>query len=279
MCFSRSFSLIASAVWLSLWLLHATAAAQTTAPESALVDDAAMADDPAKKKMLGLQIEAGASYERLNRRLPAWQTSYLLIIKQFAERKAVYTNLKRTRRFGIEDQELTFGAYHPLDSRTTLHVEAVVSPSHHILARWSTLVEVNRSLAKGSIGSIGWREVHFVSSRVAIFTPGFEQYIGHNLFSYKLFLAKPQNSSWLATHLIQATHLYGGSNLNVSVAIGHELETVGPKLLLQAKVIDLSFSGLQKISANWAVNYRVGWHKQGDFYTRGGLSFGMRRYF
>jgi YaiO family outer membrane protein len=250
--------------------------AQEAAPDvSNATATAAVSTDETSES---LSVEAGFSHESLTDGFDSWRSQYLLLIKKWEQRKAAYGSLTRVERFGRRDSELLGGVYLPLGTNTTLNLEASASSSHRVLARWSAYGQVAQRIGKNRYLNAGFRHSEYNSSDVSTPHLGLEQYFGRYRASYTLFLPELEGRRTRA-HLLQGNYYYDKSNVGLSFSFGEETDIVAPGTLATFRVRGAAISGLHFFKSDWALNYRLGITRQGDLYSRRGLSLGLRHEF
>lgn len=222
--------------------------------------------------------EVGFSAESLSNGFAPWRSQYLLLIKKWEQRKVAYGQLSRVERYGRRDGEALGGFYLPLGRRTTFNLEGSVSSSHRVLPRWSAFGEVSRQIGKGRFVNAGFRHSEYQSTGVSTPQIGIEQYFGPYRAAYTLRLPKFEGERTTA-HVLQGNYYYGKSNIGLSFSLGREVDLIAPGTVDVYGVRGAALSGLHYFNPDWALNYRLGTTRQGDFYTRRGLSLGVRHDF
>jgi YaiO family outer membrane protein len=224
-----------------------------------------------------LSVEAGFSHENLTNGFDSWRSQYVLLIKKWELRKAAYGSITRAERFGLRDTEFVGGVYWPLGKDTTAHFEGSTS-SHRFLAKWSAFGEVSQRIGKNRFLNAGFRRSEYNNSDVSTPQIGIEQYFKRYRAAYTLFLPELAGERTSA-HLLQGNYYYGKSNIGLSLSFGEETDVVAPGTLASYRVRGAAVSGLHYFKDDWALNYRLGTTRQGDLYTRRGITLGVRHEF
>ena len=224
------------------------------------------------------EIQLSFSYEDLTNGYAPWRSVALDFSKKLAERKVVYGTFRETSRFSLGDQEVLAGLYYPLGRHWTALFEATASPSHQVLPKFSVLGQLEHSFGKGWNAQAGIRHTVYDAARtnLGIFT--LERYFENYRAGYTLYISQLEGAGLSAGHRVQGDRYYGqGSRVGLGFAFGRELENVGPpRGILRTETKNVFLVGEHWFAAHWAIAYEVGWHKQGDLYTKRGASVGLR---
>jgi YaiO family outer membrane protein len=227
-----------------------------------------------------LEVEVGYSYDYLTNGFAPWRSAHLFVGKRFASRQSLYGAYRETLRVRQRDREAMIGFYQPLGHRWAMLVEANASPTHRILAKWSTLAQLERKFGKGWVGSAGYRRTIFNTAQVNTGTFGAERYFSRYRVAYTLYVSELQGAGTSASHRGQVNYYYGeqSSTLGVSFAAGKELENLGTRIL-RTGVRGLAVQGRHWVNSRWGVSYDATFNVQGDIYKRRGGSVGIRHRF
>lgn len=254
--------------------LSPAVAAPTLAPTAAAaaVLPAVMADR--------YEWEAGVSDEALSRGLPGWRSRYLIGEWRGAERKTLYAGLRETQRYALKDREAHFGGILPLSAETQLQAEAGFSDSHRVLAARYGLIQLHHQPAQGWSLSAGWRRAVYDVGLSSVIQFSVDRYIGAERFGYTLYQGGPDGSGLSPSHRWQWTHYYGErSSIGMTLIRGRETEHAGNAGFLTSQVRGISLSGRHDLVPGWWLIWDAGRVRQGDFYTRSGVSLGLRHAF
>ncbi len=262
---------------LPIFLFAAIAEGQST-PSATPVNDKIQTkkNDADKNNTEPVEVEAGVSFEHLSNGFESWSEVYLSASKKFKSRRAVYGIYRRTERFGQGDHEMTVGYYEPIGKRWTFFAEGSASPTHRILPKFSTLLQIEHSLKRGWGAQAGWRHTEFNTARIntGIFTV--ERYFSNYRAAYTLYATNLAGAGNSAAHRVQLTRYYNNekSSLNLSFSAGHEVENIAARVL-QTDVQSVAFGGRHWINQHWGLNYNYSLTRQGSIYTRQGINFGV----
>ncbi|MBA2620481.1 MAG: YaiO family outer membrane beta-barrel protein [Acidobacteria bacterium] len=263
---------------LTIFLFVPIAEAQTTAraADDKIQIEKRDADKNNSEKPKNVEVEIGASVEHLSNGFAAWREAYLSVSKRFKSRQAIYGVYRETSRVRLNDCEMTAGFYQPVGKRSTFFVEASASPTHRVLPKFSTLLQIEHSLKKGWGAQAGWRHTEYNTARTntGIFTA--EKYFSNYRAAYTVYLTNLAGIGTSAAHRVQLTRYYNEkSSVNFSFAAGREVENLGARVL-RTDVQSFGVGGRHWINARWGLNYNYGFVRQGSIYTRQGFNFGIR---
>lgn len=232
--------------------------------------------DNGKNNSETVEVEADISFEHLSKGFAPWSEIYLSASKKFKSRRAIYGIYRGTRRFRQSDDEMTVGFYQPIGKTWTLFAEGNASPTHRVLPKFSTLLQIEHSLKKGWGAQAGWRHTEFNTARTntGIFTV--ERYFSNYRSAYTLYLTNLAGAGVFAAHRVQLTRYYNEkSSMNLSFAAGREVENLGARIL-QTDVQSFSVGGRHWINSHWGLSYNYSFTRQGSIYTRQGFNYGIR---
>jgi YaiO family outer membrane protein len=260
--------------------LHATAQTQPGEPRPEGTPDPQERTakiEPTKKIDPETVAELGASYEFVNKDKSDWQTYYWSINHKFSTGQVLYGTASAVKRFETTDPNLMVGFVQPFtESKHWIATfEAGFSPNHQILPTSSFLGQVERVFSKGWVGRAGLRHSRYPADIVNMGIFGAEKYFKAYRAAYTLYVAHLNGKGTALSHVIQGNYYYGERNsVGAGFAFGQEIESV-PGGLLKTDVLDFSFTGRHWMTSKWGLSYVAVWHRQGEFYTRGGAQIGL----
>lgn len=227
------------------------------------------------------EIEAGYGHESLTNNFADWKESYLLAAHDFGGRRALYGGVRETRRFGLDDTEAHAGLYYPLGATWNSVVEARVSPTHDVLAKYSMYGQLQKMLPGGWGIGLGLRRNEYNQTASNVASLETERYWGNFRGAYTLYSGRPEGASSAASHRLQLGYYYADrSSVSLSYSTGREVEYVGPaRGVITTDVQNWTLSGRHWLTPTWALTYDVTAHEQGSLYRRQGLRLGIRHSF
>jgi len=227
------------------------------------------------------QIEMGASLDALDKGYANWRSHYIEAEKKLGDRHAVYGSLRETERFKTRDTEVLAGIYYPLASRWTLLAEGNASPTHHILAKWSALGQVQYALDDGWGVHLGLRHTDYNNALSNILLVTGERYWSNYRAAYIHSISTLAGAGSASNGRIQLTGYYDEQSwIGVNLSNGSEIENLGSTLgILNTRVQSIGLNGRHWFGRGWAVSYEVAANRQGSLYTRNAFRLGLRRQF
>ncbi|HUE82139.1 MAG TPA: YaiO family outer membrane beta-barrel protein [Pyrinomonadaceae bacterium] len=228
----------------------------------------------------GVEVEIGSSYDFLNNGFDDWREYYLSISKRFTDGKGIYGSFRQARLFALNDQELLIGFQSPLSPRWSGLVEASMSPSHRVLAKWSLYGQLKRTIGENwgvqfGLGHTEYSDARFNTGALTV-ERNWERYRA----AYTLSANQLPGAGTGASHLAQVNHYYGdGSSVVLSAAFGQEVDNLGPVGTIRTDVRGFSVGGRHWFLTRWAITYQAGLYRQGDFFTRQSIRLGLRHRF
>ncbi|MEZ5308479.1 MAG: YaiO family outer membrane beta-barrel protein [Pyrinomonadaceae bacterium] len=252
--------------------------------ESQTVQDEEPATDQIRRKRTSetnvnrTEVAFGYSFEHLTNGYGDWKTASLDIMHKFTQRKVLYGSYIETERFGRRDRQAQIGFYQPLSEKWTLLVEGNASPTHKVLARFSAMAQIERSVGRGLILQGGYRRTEMNDASINVFKFGAEKYWGLNRAAYSFQVNNLQLSGTSVSQRLQYNRYYGrfGSSAGIGLAFGREIENIGASRLLQSDVVNITANGKHWFSNSIGADWRYTFHRQGELYDRSGLSVGIR---
>jgi len=219
------------------------------------------------------------SVESLSRNLGTWRTASLYVQRKFDNKQIVWANFRASERRQIRDQELILGVYKPLAKKWAFTAEAMYSPTHKFVGKFSAMGEVEKVFKKGFVGHGGMRFTQYDRVKATIGYGLVEKYWGSNRLAYTLYVTKLSSAGTAPTQRLQYNRYYGErvNTFGAAVAWGREHENLGPGIgILRSDTWSLSLSARHWMTNKFGLNVDASLHRQGNLYYRRGLSFGLR---
>lgn len=224
------------------------------------------------------EAELGASHYALTNGYGSWDSTYLDAAHRFGERQSVYGELRETRRFNLNDREVSGGYYHPLGDTWTALVEASMSPEHRVLPQDSLFGQLQKSFDGGWDVQGGLRRTQYTLAATDMMVLTGERYWGNYRAAYTLYLARLQGSGTAPSHMAQLSYYYAErSYATLALSRGRQAESLGIGLgVLLLDVTSASLSGRYWLNSAWGLSYEVLSERQGNLYSRKGARLGIR---
>lgn len=255
----------------------------------AVPQDAAQQPTPAKtaqpasssdKTEKGIEIETGFTTERLSNGYAPWSEAFLTVSKRFAPHQTLALTWQETNRFSQRDHAAQIGFHQPLNGRWAALVELKVSPTHRILPKWSSQVQLERRFEQGWGLQTAWRHSVYNDVRTNLLISSVERYFSRWRTAYTLYAGARPGAGLSASHLLQGNYYYNErSSIGLGVALGRELENIAARGIIVTQIRGASLNGRHWFNSHWGLNYQLTLHQQGDLYTRKGAGFGLRYQF
>lgn len=227
-----------------------------------------------------VQAELGISRETLDKGYAGWGSHYVEVENKLSARQVVYGTLRETSRFGLTDSELAAGYSRPAGDKWTAVLEGNASASHLVLPKYSVLYQLQYMLDDNWGAHAGLRHTEYDTAVANLGILTLELYQGNYRAAYTLYSGHLAAARSTTSQRVQLSRYYADKSwLGLAVSAGNELENLGNGLVQQSEVQSLLVNGRHWFSLNWALSYEAMVHRQGDYYTRNGIRFGLRRQF
>lgn len=253
--------------------------AQDEPPAPAPTPAAENAPEKESEKEPKYEVQLQYSQEKLSRDLGTWQTASLYFERRFAKRQIVWGTYRVSRRNAARDQEFIAGMYKSFGGKWAATTEAMISPTHRYVGKFSVMGEVEKGFKNGFVLHLGGR---YTAYNLIKGTTGYglvEKYWGSNRVAYTLYINKLTTAGTAPTHRIQYNRYFGENSNTVGTAVsfGREHENLFPDLgILRSKTWSVSVSGRFWLTKKTGLNVDGFLHRQGTSYYRRGLNFGIR---
>lgn len=227
-----------------------------------------------------IEAELSTTQERLTKNLPSWVSNAIFLSWRDTERRSWYGGWRDVSRYQLNDTEAHIGTVQPLGDDFLLQGEAGGSGSHRFLARSYAQLILHKNFGTDWLASAGWKESHFDAGRSVLGTFALERTLQNYRVGYTLYEGRPDGAGFSPSHRIHVSHDYGDRNaITVAMIDGRETESSGNGRFISSPVNGMSVSGKHWFTPDWALSWEMFQQKQGDLYTRKGLTLGIRRAF
>lgn len=222
-------------------------------------------------------VEIGATQDHLSNGYSAWRSQYADVAWKIDTNNTIYGSARATERFALHDDEFLAGAYHALDPRWTLLLEANASATHQVLPRHSELAQIESQLPAGFGAQIGVRHTQYNDAWSTQAIATLERYWAGQAAGYTVYAGRVQGGGTPVSQRAQWRYYFTDvSNVGVSYATGVEIETLPNDGVLTSHVRTLSVTGAYALTSNWSLNFEGLRHQQGSSYVRHGVRLGLR---
>lgn len=230
--------------------------------------------DPATPAGATTHIELSTDSSRLSNGTPDWRETSLRLTSKLSQQSVRSIEVTQTRRFGLDDQEISGLMSFPLSDKLTASVGASISPTHRVLARQRVEGSLQYEFAPAWLVHGGLSHRRYNTTNVDQATLMLEHYFS----SFSVSAAwKPVRASGVRSESaeLRAYYYYGDANsVGLIVSSGQEATNTGPATVVLADVRATALLGRHWLSRQWAVNYALTRTRQGNFYTRNSVRLG-----
>lgn len=225
------------------------------------------------------EVQVHFTQERLTRQLGNWRLASFYLERRFKNRQIVWGTYRSSTRNGIRDQEFGGGIYKKLAGRWAMMSEAMFSPTHKYVGKFSVMGELERPIGRGFVGHGGGKFTLYDSVKASTVYGMIEKYWGNNRAAYTQYVTKLSNAGTAPTYRLQYTRYFGEdlNSLGATAAVGREHENLGPLLgILRNKTWSVGVSGRYWLTRKVGINADVVVHRQQTLYYRRGINIGFR---
>lgn len=231
----------------------------------------------ASQNNFSTELEAGMTYEELNRNYSPWRSTYLEIKAGDSPRRFLLLNGRQTRRFSLTDKELGGTVSLPLGEKYTVAIEGSTSSTHKVLPEKSATGRLSRTLGKGWLATISAGKRYYDKSDVELGSIGIEYYFSSYRLAYALYASKVEKGDNNYSHSLGFDYYYGNkSSLGMRVSTGEESENIDGTNVISTWVNSAALVSRHWLSDHWGITCNATFHKQGNYYDRYGLHVGLR---
>jgi YaiO family outer membrane protein len=148
------------------------------------------------------------------------------------------------------------------------------------LPKYSVLGQLQYMLDDNWGAHFGFRHTEYDAAVTNLGILTLEYYQGNYRAAYTLYSGHLADTGSTTSQRLQLSRYYADKSwLGLAFSGGSELENIGGGVVQQSDVQSLILNGRHWFSLNWALSYEAIMHRQGDYYTRNGVRFGLRRQF
>ena len=222
------------------------------------------------------QIELGGSYDTLTNHKGFWRSEYLSFEHRYAAQQVVYGTLLQTERFLFNDEQFLLGGYYPLSTQLTMNLEGNVSPKPEVLANNSVMASIQGRIDPAWTLTGGYRHSEYGTRPLQQGFSTLEHYFDDFRAAYTLRATDSFDKTQFS-HRFDFSYYYQDNGF-VTITYNTGAEIGG----FQGTVYETQFFGLHGrhwFNQDWALSWDLGHIKQGNAYSRDGVSLGIRRIF
>lgn len=223
-------------------------------------------------------VAVSVAADRLSNNTRDWRESTVELQQRYGPRRSASLALSETERFGLRDDRIGVTVAAPLGDALVLSADAGASSTHRVLARHALGASVQYEFARAWLVHGGVRTTRYDQERVNQGLLMLEHYAGP--FSWSVGW-RPTRAFGTTAHNgeLRASYYYGdASSVGLILAGGREAASIGETVAL-ASMRSAALVGRHRLAPDWTLLYSAGHTRQGDFYTRNGLSLGIQHTF
>ncbi|WP_420476195.1 YaiO family outer membrane beta-barrel protein [Noviherbaspirillum sp. ST9] len=213
--------------------------------------------------------------EHLSNSTPDWREASVQLQHQYAARHGSGLAFARTERFGLQDRQLSANYARPFGEKLVVSVDANASSTHRVLARHGIGAALQFEFAPAWLVHAGARTTKYADERVNQGLLMLEHYFSSFSASIGWRPARAFDSTAHSGEL-RGAYYYGDRNsVGLILAGGKEAASIAGAVTLTS-LRSAAVVGRHWLNRDWAVNYSAGHTRQGDFYSRNGISLGLQ---
>lgn len=238
-----------------------------------LASFAQSADTPAWRAALVTE------HSNLSRGYADWNAVSLQLGRHWSRRELAEVELTETRRFGQSDSEVAAGGAFPLGDALTASLRATYSPTHRVLPRASLGGGLQYEFRPAWLLHGALRTTRYAATDVDQASVMLEHYFGNwsALGAVHAIRAFGQDTQ---AYELRGSYYYGdASSVGLIASTGREVTQLGAGALAFARVHSLALVGRHALDGRWSLRYGLHRVRQGDFYTRSGVTLGVQAAF
>lgn len=219
-------------------------------------------------------IGVSGTYENLSGTQPNWRDYGVRLNKNFGSRHILDASITQARRFDQDDTQFSASYSLPLSSRLTGSLGGNLSPTHRVLPKYSLGGTFQYEIARGWLGHGGLKTTEFNDVRVNQGLLMLEHYFSDFSVAVAFRPSRAFGSTANSTELRGGYYYNDRNSVSLSLSDGREITSVGTGVVM-ADVQTIAVFGRHWLNQKWSATYAVGHTRQGDFYTRNGITLGI----
>jgi len=213
--------------------------------------------------------------ERLSNNSPDWREATVHAQHQYGPRHTAGLALSRTERFDLRDSQFSANYARPVGERLVASIDANASSTHRVLARHAAGGALQYEFAPAWLVHAGARTTKYDAERVNQGLLMLEHYFS----AFSMAVAwRPARAFDSTAHSgeLRGAYYYGDRNsIGLILAGGKEAANIAGAVTLTS-LRSAALVGRHWFTRDWALNYSAGHTRQGDFYSRNGISLGLQ---
>lgn len=220
-------------------------------------------------------VEVGLSFDHLTNQYASWRGQAIDVFMPLQNRGLIYIQALRAERYDQEDNSI-YGGYSYPTQWGILATELGHASAPHFLSEHLYGLTWTGYSSYGFNYLLGSKQTQYTDSRTAADSLGLETYLGDWRLAYVATHSDLNHirSGWVNKYQLQ--WLGTINRLGLTYALGDEPTVLSPNNLVNTQVETIQLDGVYAFNKTYALT-GVLWHtKQGHFYQRNGIQFGLR---
>jgi YaiO family outer membrane protein len=214
------------------------------------------------------------TYENLSGNQPSWHDYGVRLNKNFGDRRILDASITQARRFDQSDTQFSAMYSLPISPKLSGSFGGSLSPTHRVLAKYSLGGTLQYEIARGWLGHGGLKTTEFNNVRVNQGLLMLEHYFSDFSVAVAFRPSRAFGSTANSTELRGGYYYNDRNSVSLSLSDGREATSIGTGVVM-ADVQTIAVFGRHWLNQNWSATYAVGHTRQGDFYTRNGITLGV----
>ncbi len=220
-------------------------------------------------------LQLSGQYSALDSGYSDWQEQRLDIFYRQSGR-IFRGGIRETDRFDRSDYEIGAEAGFIIAKNWRGRIGSEISTTGRILPDWQIEAGGSYSGYENLVLNLNLRRADYNGEKVDFITVSPALYRGDYRFFYALNRADNKEGGINFSHRVGVDYYYGpGSSTGVAAYSGDEVENLAGGELLEMEVEGFYIRGSHLFDKNWGINYRAGYHEQGEQYNRRDYSIGV----
>ena len=222
------------------------------------------------------RVQLLAEHSSLDRGLGSWSEVGVQLSRHWSVRQVAELGLVRTRRFGLDDDQLQAGYSTPLTPALTASLQASLSPTHRVLPKHALGGQLQYEFAPGWLAHGGLRHTRYDTAEVDLLRLGLERYVGDFSFSGTWTGGRSLGQDLQGLELRAAWYYAEESSVGLIAVRGDEATQLGAGRVVLADVRGGAVVGRHRMAPGQWLVWSLQRTRQGDFYTRTGATLGFQ---
>ncbi|HZW58814.1 MAG TPA: YaiO family outer membrane beta-barrel protein [Woeseiaceae bacterium] len=215
------------------------------------------------------QLTLSGTVEVLSDNLPGWNSQSARLDWRATGSTQLFAAAAREERFDLSDRTLSVGVRHEFPGRWHAGAEIDAASNASFVPESGFAAFAGRQLGHGWVAEARVRQRNYSAATVTTWSAGAERYFSDYRLAYTLNFSRLHGLTDSVSHMLSANwYRSAQTSFSVTIAAGHEAESVGPGQVLESAVASLTIGGRHALNRRFTLHWWLGSHEQGDFYRR-----------